>query len=75
MRQPSRSRVLAIPVSGDPVADADPAGDPDLLADLGVPAMKLLGLCAQEGMLPSDITAELCQAIGAGDEVEELREA
>ena len=60
---------------GDRSADADPAGDPDLLADLGVPAIKLLELCAQEGMLPSDITAELCQAIGAGDEVEELREA
>jgi hypothetical protein len=26
-------------------------------------------------MLPSDITAEVCQAIGCGDEVEELREA
>lgn len=56
-------------------ADADPVGDGDLLADLGVPASKLLELCAHEGMLPSDITAELCQAIGCGDEVEELREA
>ena len=56
------------------LGDFDPAGDPDLLADLGVPARRLLGLCAQEGLLPSDITAELCQAIGCGDEVEELRE-
>lgn len=55
--------------------DADPVGDPDLLADLGVPSTRLLALCAQEGMLPSDITAEVCQALGAGDEVEELREA
>lgn len=55
--------------------DAEPVGDPDLLADLGVPASRLLELCAQEGMLPADITAELCQAIGCGDEVEELREA
>jgi len=59
----------------DSPADTDPAGDPELLADLGVPAAKLLGLCAQEGMLPSDITAEVCQAIGCGDEVEELRDA
>ena len=66
---------LGGPMPVGPVADADPAGDPDLLADLGVSAIKLLELCAQEGMLPSDITAELCQAIGAGDEVEELREA
>jgi putative tRNA adenosine deaminase-associated protein len=60
------------PVS-DP--DADPVGDADLLADLGVPAHRLLALCAQEGMLPADVTAEVCQAIGCGDEVEELREA
>jgi putative tRNA adenosine deaminase-associated protein len=56
-------------------ADADPIGDADLLADLGVPAKMLLALCAQEGMLPADVTAEVCQAIGCGDELEELREA
>ncbi|MEV1289432.1 tRNA adenosine deaminase-associated protein [Micromonospora sp. NPDC049679] len=60
-----------------PVADpdADPVGDADLLADLGVSGHRLLALCAREGMLPADVTAELCQAIGCGDEVEELREA
>ena len=57
------------------VADADPAGDFEILADLGVPAERLLALCSQEGMLPADITAEICQAIGCGDEIEELREA
>jgi putative tRNA adenosine deaminase-associated protein len=55
--------------------DADPVGDADLLADLGVTAHRLLELCSQEGMLPADVTAEVCQAIGCGDEVEELREA
>ncbi|MEV0392298.1 tRNA adenosine deaminase-associated protein [Polymorphospora rubra] len=55
--------------------DADPVGDADLLADLGVPAQRMLVLCAHEGMLPADVTAEVCQAIGCGDEVEELREA
>jgi putative tRNA adenosine deaminase-associated protein len=55
-------------------ADADPLGDPDLLADLGLPAHRLLALCAHEGMLPSDVTAEICQALGCGDELEELRE-
>ena len=58
-----------------PAGDAEPVGDAELLSDLGVPAHRLLELCAQEGMLPSDITAEVCQAIGAGDEIEELREA
>jgi putative tRNA adenosine deaminase-associated protein len=60
-----------------PAADpqADPVGDTELLADLGLPARKLVELCGREGMLPADMTAEVCQAIGAGDEVEELREA
>jgi putative tRNA adenosine deaminase-associated protein len=56
------------------VADADPAGDPELLADLGLSGGRLLELCAQEGMLPADVTAEVCQILGCGDEVEELRE-
>lgn len=55
--------------------DADPIGDADLLADFGISAQKLLGLCAHEGMLPADVTAEVCQMLGCGDEVEELREA
>ncbi len=55
-------------------AEADPAGDADLLADLGLPAARLLELSGSDGMMPSDITAEVCQAIGCGDEVEELRE-
>ena len=57
-----------------PPAVADPAGDADLLADLGLPADQLLELCGNDGMLPSDITSEVCQAIGCGDEIEELRE-
>jgi putative tRNA adenosine deaminase-associated protein len=55
--------------------DADPVGDAELLADLGISAHRLLQLCGQEGMLPSDVTAEICQRLGCGDEVEELREA
>jgi putative tRNA adenosine deaminase-associated protein len=52
-----------------------PIGDADLLADLGVSAHKLLTLCTTDGLLPADVTAEVCQAIGCGDEIEELREA
>ncbi|GAA2605949.1 hypothetical protein GCM10010399_41150 [Dactylosporangium fulvum] len=54
--------------------DVEPVGDPELLADLGLSSGRLLELCAQEGMLPPDLTAEICQAIGAGDEIEELRD-
>ncbi|NYF55835.1 tRNA adenosine deaminase-associated protein [Micromonospora purpureochromogenes] len=62
--------------SEQPVVDpeADPVGDADILADLGISAQKLLELCAQEGMLPADVTAEVCQVLGCVDEVEELRE-
>jgi putative tRNA adenosine deaminase-associated protein len=60
-----------------PAADptANPIGDADLLADLGVSAHHLLELCATDGLLPADVTAEVSQAIGCADEVEELREA
>lgn len=58
-----------------PEPDADPVGDADLLADLGVSAHHLLSLCARDGMLPSDITAEIAELIGFADELEELREA
>jgi putative tRNA adenosine deaminase-associated protein len=55
--------------------DADPLGDAELLADLGVSAHRLLALCGLEGMMPADVTAEICQRLGCGDELEELREA
>lgn len=55
--------------------DADPVGDADLLADLGISAHRLLALCAHEGMMPADVTTEICQVLGCGNEVEELREA
>lgn len=72
---------LAAPPADDeddrPAADpdADPVGDVELLADLGVSSHRLLTLCGLEGMLPADVTAEICQQLGCGDELEELREA
>ncbi|WBB73993.1 tRNA adenosine deaminase-associated protein [Micromonospora sp. WMMD1128] len=54
--------------------EADPVGDADLLADLGISAQKLLALCAHDGNMPADVTAEICQVLGCADEVEELRE-
>ena len=54
--------------------EADPVGEADLLADLGIPAQRLLALCAHEGMMPADVTAEICQVLGCVDDVEELRE-
>jgi len=58
-----------------PDADIDPVGDADILADLGISAQRLLSLVARDGMLPSDVTAEVCRVLGADEQVEELREA
>ncbi|MCO1596859.1 tRNA adenosine deaminase-associated protein [Micromonospora sp. RHAY321] len=62
--------------SEQPVVDpeADPVGDADLLANLGISAQRLLTLCSHEGMMPADVTAEICQVLGCTDQVEELRE-
>ncbi|MGN9813241.1 tRNA adenosine deaminase-associated protein [Micromonospora sp. BQ11] len=69
------------PAAGDddseqPAVDpeADPVGDADILADLGISAQKLLKLCGHEGMMPADVTAEICAVLGCADEIEELRE-
>ena len=79
---PEIDDVVSVPPESDeepvkPPADPDvePVGDADLLADLGVPAGRLLALVGREGMLPADVTAEVAQVIGAGDVIEELREA
>jgi putative tRNA adenosine deaminase-associated protein len=80
---PDLDEVVAATTEEDPgdeeppavAPDVEPIGDADLLADLGVPAPRLLGLCAQEGMLPADVTAEVCLAIGAGEAVDEIRES
>jgi putative tRNA adenosine deaminase-associated protein len=68
---------LASPDEEEPPADpdADPVGDAEILSDLGVSSHRLLSLCGLEGMLPADVTAEICQRIGCGDEMEEMRDA
>lgn len=55
------------------LGDSEPVGDADLLSDLGIPAKRLTELCAKEGLLPSDVTAELCGVLGCAEDVEELR--
>lgn len=49
-----------------------PAGDAELLADFGVHASKLVGLCRQ-GVVPADALADVAEALGAADELEEVR--
>ena len=49
-----------------------PAGDPELLADFGVRTTRLVGLC-RDGLVPADALADLAEALGAADELEEVR--
>ncbi|HVS68377.1 MAG TPA: tRNA adenosine deaminase-associated protein [Mycobacteriales bacterium] len=55
------------------LADGDPAGDSALMSDLGTPPARLLALCAEEGALPADVIAALCEAAGCLDVLEKLR--
>ncbi|MDX6285985.1 MAG: hypothetical protein QOG53_1470 [Frankiales bacterium] len=54
-------------------AEADPAGDDDLLVDLGMPGKVLLDLCAEEGMLPADVITAVCESLGCLEQMESLR--
>lgn len=49
-----------------------PAGDALLLEDFDVPAAKLAGLC-RVGLLPADALADVAEALGAAEELEEVR--
>lgn len=53
--------------------DVVPAGDADLLADMGTPSAGLLALCAHEGLLPADVITEVAKRAGCVDELEEIR--
>lgn len=57
--------------SGRP--ELEPAGDPSLLADLGLSADELLELAAEEGMLPSDVLFAVCEKLGCADVLEQVR--
>jgi putative tRNA adenosine deaminase-associated protein len=53
---------------------AEPVGDAALLADLGTPADALLGLCAEEGLLPADVLTGVADRAGFLEILEGLRE-
>jgi putative tRNA adenosine deaminase-associated protein len=55
--------------------EAEPGGEADIMADFGTPSGTLLELCAEEGMLPSDVIAAVCEKAGCLEPLEELREA
>jgi putative tRNA adenosine deaminase-associated protein len=50
-----------------------PAGDFDLLSDLGVSSEELMELSMEEGMLPADIMSVLAERLSFADELDRLR--
>jgi putative tRNA adenosine deaminase-associated protein len=54
--------------------DAEVAGDVEVVASFGVPADRLVALCATEGMLPADIVTAICEKAGCADVLDEVRE-
>jgi putative tRNA adenosine deaminase-associated protein len=48
-------------------------GDPDLLADFGVPAPVLGSLTSGGGLLPGDVLAEIADRAGFADDLDALR--
>jgi putative tRNA adenosine deaminase-associated protein len=66
------------PLDGDEdaptgVHDAAPFGDPQLLADLGMPAAELIELAVHEGTLPADLIEAVCERLGCLSEFEAVR--
>ncbi len=66
------------PLDGDEdaptgVHDAAPFGDPQVLADLGVPAADLIELAVHEGTLPADLIETVCERLGCLSEFEAVR--
>jgi putative tRNA adenosine deaminase-associated protein len=66
------------PLDGDEdaptgVHDAAPFGDPQVLADLGMPAAELIELAVHEGTLPADLIEAVCERLGCLSEFEAIR--
>lgn len=53
--------------------DPEPAGDADLVTDLGIDGDRLVELCGEEGMLPADVMSVICEKAGCLDVLDELR--
>ncbi|MEV0586578.1 tRNA adenosine deaminase-associated protein [Nonomuraea sp. NPDC050310] len=50
-----------------------PAGDLELLSDLGMSAEELMELSMEEGVLPADILSVIAEKLGFADELDRLR--
>jgi putative tRNA adenosine deaminase-associated protein len=61
--------LLGLPMpDGDDEDDIEPAGDLDLLADLGVSAMLMADLCDDLDLYPDDAFARIAEHVGFADQ-------
>ena len=54
----------------DDEEDAQPAGELDIVADLGMSAMDMAVLCDSDDLLPEEMLADVARRLGFGDEFE-----
>jgi putative tRNA adenosine deaminase-associated protein len=67
---------IAAPDDDDdgPSAATVPAGDPTIVADVGISSDDLIELCGEDGLLPADVITAICAKAGCAEVLEEIRE-
>ena len=52
--------------------DPQPAGDLEIISDLGMPALELGVLCDDDNLYPEDILRDVADRLGFGDELDAI---
>jgi putative tRNA adenosine deaminase-associated protein len=52
--------------------DPQPAGDLDIVSDLGMPAMELGVLCDDDDLYPDEVLSDVARRLGFGDDFEAI---
>lgn len=63
--------MLDLPDSEDP-DDPQPAGDLEIISDLGMPALELSVLCDDDDLFPEDILRDVAERLGFGDKLDAI---
>ena len=63
--------LLGLPDPEDP-DDPQPAGDPEIISDLGMTALELSMLCDDDDLFPEDILRDVADRLGFGDELDAI---
>ena len=63
--------LLDLPDPEDP-DDPQPAGDLEIISDLGMPALELSVLCDDDDLFPEDILRDVADRLGFGDKLDAI---